>query len=108
MSTISSGVGPGRRLAAALAKRDFPAPGGPERRRLWRPAIAMVRARLANDCPLMSSRSGESGGLMEELVMGSGGSFWPFLRPFRHNISSWRESTPTRRILGTRWAWRRF
>lgn len=31
-------------------------PGGPVKRRLWWPATAMVRARLAADCPAIWSR----------------------------------------------------
>lgn len=61
IAIASSGVGSGRRLAAALARRVLPAPGGPEKRILWCPAIAIVSARLARDCPLMSSRHGDGG-----------------------------------------------
>jgi hypothetical protein len=44
-----------RRQAARI---DFPAPGGPFNKRLWPPAAAISRARLALSWPLMSRRSG--------------------------------------------------
>lgn len=47
MAICSVGVGGGKRLAAVLASRVLPAPGGPESRMLWWPAIAMESARLA-------------------------------------------------------------
>lgn len=50
----------GNRLAAALARKVLPVPGGPDRRRLWCPATAIVSARLAKVCPRMSSKVGES------------------------------------------------
>ncbi len=49
----------GRRLAATLARRVLPAPGGPEIRILWWPATATVRARLANSCPRIWSKIGD-------------------------------------------------
>ena len=49
MTDICSGtVRGGRRPSAALASMVLPVPGGPERRILWRPAMAIVRALLAN------------------------------------------------------------
>jgi len=51
ISICSSGVRAGRRLTAVLARRVLPAPGGPEMSKLWRPAIAMARARLASCWP---------------------------------------------------------
>lgn len=47
----SSMDGGGKRVAAARASMVFPAPGGPEKRILWRPERAMVRARLAKCWP---------------------------------------------------------
>ena len=46
----------GKRLVAVRARIVLPAPGGPERRRLWRPAMAISRARLAVDWPKIWSR----------------------------------------------------
>ncbi len=84
-----------------------------EERILWWPAIAIVSARLARDCPLMSSRHGDGG-----LVFGGVWAFslgvvkftvtlWWFMMPLRLSSSSWRELTPMRRIPGTRLAWLR-
>ncbi len=41
----------------ALARSVFPLPGGPDMSRLWPPAAATSRARLACSCPLMWVRS---------------------------------------------------
>ncbi len=50
----------GSRLAATLARRVLPAPGGPEIRILWCPATATVRARLATSWPRTWSKIGDS------------------------------------------------
>ncbi len=48
MTAICSGKERGgRRLGMVLASKVLPAPGGPEMRRLWCPAAAIMRARLA-------------------------------------------------------------
>lgn len=58
-------------MAPARARRVLPAPGGPEMSRLWWPAIAMVRARLARSWPWMWSRR-TGGGELEEMDEGEG------------------------------------
>ena len=47
MAIFSMLDGGGRRLSAALANMVLPEPGGPVSRMLWRPAMAIVMARLA-------------------------------------------------------------
>ena len=55
IAICSSSDGEGRRLAEALARSVLPVPGGPVKRILWRPATAMVSARLALVWPRISS-----------------------------------------------------
>lgn len=59
ISICSSGEGGGRRFWATLASMVLPEPGGPENRRLWLPAMAMISARLARACPWMWSKRQE-------------------------------------------------
>lgn len=55
IAICSSREGGGNSPALALARRVLPVPGGPESRMLWRPATAIVRARLAKFWPKISS-----------------------------------------------------
>ena len=59
IETSSSSRGPkgGRIEGRRAASIDLPAPGGPFISRLWPPAAAISRARLAPSWPLMSRRS---------------------------------------------------
>lgn len=57
-SVSSSSPKGGRMPRSARARRVFPDPGEPVKIRLWCPAAAISRARLAALCPLMSLRSG--------------------------------------------------
>ncbi len=61
-SSASSKPSAGRMPGSRRASMVFPLPGGPKRSRLWPPAAAISRARLAASCPATSARSSAAGG----------------------------------------------
>ena len=78
-SVLMSGSSPAKRCASM----DLPAPGDPISKRLWPPAAAISRARLAPDWPLTSARSGPPDATTGALVCkrlqpssASGGHSW--------------------------------
>jgi len=100
MAIFSSLDGLGRRLRAARASMVLPAPGGPEIRILWRPAMAMTMARLACCWPrIWSSIVGMESVLvffttmLGVVIMAS---------PLRWRKSDLRSVTPTRLTPETR------
>ena len=72
-SSASSGLSRGRIDGSRLASMLLPDPGGPTSSRLWPPAAAISRARLAFSCPLTSAKSG-SGVSRGSGVQGGAGS----------------------------------
>ena len=84
---------PGKRLASIV----FPAPGGPDIRRLCPPAAAILSARFASAWPRTSLRSGwEPGRGRRDAAAGTG-----VLSPRRMPISSSRVPTPATSMPGT-------
>ena len=61
VSSSSRGDKGGRSPGRRCASMDLPGPGGPENKRLWPPAAAISRARLASSWPFTSHRSGPGG-----------------------------------------------
>ena len=107
MAICSSEEGGGKRLAAARARRVFPAPGGPEIRILWCPATAMDMARLARAWPRIWSRKGGFSSVLvfSTTVLEEG---WIGFSPFKWRKSSRRFLTPIRVTPERREAWARF
>ncbi len=100
----SLGEGGGSRFAATFANKVLPAPGGPEKRILCRPAIAIVIARLARSWPWISSKVGESVFVFLTVCMSIDGELIIVLMPLRWSTSSVRLVTPMMEIFGTNWA----
>ena len=70
VSIASSSDISGKRSAKRLASIVLPVPGGPRKSRLCCPAAAIVKARLACCCPIISVRSRLTSGVFSSLCCG--------------------------------------
>ena len=86
-SSASSRLISGRMEGSRLASMDLPAPGEPISSRLWPPAAAISRARLAFSWPITSRRSGPAASSASGTQAEAGER--------RSSPRKWRTSAPT-------------